>query len=765
MKRMLRFGAIAVAIAMVLSAFPAFAAGQVSIYRYEDGSDFNLSYLAMYDSTLYLISYDNRYMTWKSEDGLSQVMEMDMSAMPEFEEGEGYVNTGGIFSGDDGLYIVLYEYSQQQSDEDETIENSFFEDAYLARIEPNAEGVLTMSEDMITLDWDDMIESYDDDYEYSREMRNPVVNAGKLIFSTYGDNGAVMAIYDLATGEGELTDVAAESFCLYKEGALVAIYDYESDETPVTLNYLDFETGEAEFIANIPVEGYQMPANLAYDANTDTLYFTMNGQLWRMPALDPNAVEAVCGLQAESWSAFPAFVTAQGDFICADYNTVSLCSTDPNDRPENTLTVYSGYNTYIDNAYYDFTAAHKDTEVVKLSTYSDIVQAMMNKSEDVDIYVVSADSTEYNSLFERGYMAELSASQTITDLVLSMYPAMQDAVVKDGVVYGLPVSMYSGGNMSYCLAAFEKLGLTEADVPATWMDFIKLLQRMPELIEGNDEVSVFNTYMTWDDLRRTLFYSIMDSYTLYMQSGKTEMSYDTALLNELLAEFEKIDFSGLGLPEEYEDDTLMASYNEDSILFETYADISCSVYSYQNAMKPLLLAMEEGAAPIVDCSIEVAFVNPFSQNKELAIKYLELAVAQMDKNFLTTACPDQNEPIPNQYYEENIKYYDDQLETMRAELEKADEADKEMWQQQIDEMQGYRDEYEKNNAYDATAESIEAYRQYAQYFYVRRQLGLDGDVQNEYYTQLEQYLAGNVDAATMLKEIDKKLKMMLMENM
>jgi hypothetical protein len=765
MKKMRRICAAAAALAVLLCALPAFA-GDVTIYREGQTDDLYVNYMAYYDSELYLFDYSWSYCVWKNGEGLSEKKEMDCGEYAEPEEGYSTQN-GGLVSGDDGLYCMVYTYLEDYDEDDETYSRQL-EAAELIKLDKNDEGNLAFSDQRVEMDWDDMLESYDDENEYVRDMQKPFISGTKLVFGTYTDNGSAIGVFDIESGEGEIVELddSPESFCKYKDGVLIVARDYDNYEDPAKLMYLDLEELETEELGEAPAVEYSNPTNLAYDAEKDTLYYTLNGQLWAMPGLDASAATAVAAVQTDSWSNFPAILTDDGDYICGDYQTVIMRSTDPSQRPEKSLSVYSNYNQYLDNAYYAFTAAHGDVEVVKVSNSGDITQAMMNKSDSVDVYVISTSDNAYSSVFDRGYMAELNGSESISALVNAMYPGLQEAVSKDGNIYAVPVSLYVNNSISYNPKAFEKCGLSEDDVPATMMEFLQLLQRAPELMEENEGMYAFQTYMTADDARWTIFYDIIGTYAMYMRSGDIEMSYDTELLRSLLAEYEKIDFDSMGLLEDYEDSYVMTDESEDSVLFETYSDIGCRTYNVNGSWKPLLLTIDEGLEPIIDSYVDVAFINPFSKNADLAMEYIETAVAEMDQYFLTETCPDVNEPIPNEYYEENLEYYEEQLTSMRAELEKAtSEDEKADWQAQITEMEGYRDEYMEDSAWDVTEESIANYREYAKYMSPSRSMGLDGDAGTAYYEQLQQYIEGNITAADMLKNIDDKLRMMLMEDM
>ena len=58
-------------------------------------------------------------------------------------------------------------------------------------------------------------------------------------------------------------------------------------------------------------------------------------------------------------------LTEDGYFIAADYETVVRRNTDPSQRAQTRIVVQDAYADAIDRAYYAFTGANPDVEVVK----------------------------------------------------------------------------------------------------------------------------------------------------------------------------------------------------------------------------------------------------------------------------------------------------------------------------------------------------------------------------------------------------------------
>ena len=166
---------------------------------------------------------------------------------------------------------------------------------------------------------------------------------------------------------------------------------------------------------------------------------------------------------------------------------------------------------------------------------------------------------------------------------------------------------------------------------------------------------------------------------------------------------------------------------------------------------------------MADTMVMVAFVNPFSPNRDLAIEYLECAAEQVDAIMRIAMMPGENEPVLNSRFEEALKNYDAQIASLEAQLENAEEVDKQALEAELKEMKDSRESYEKDSRYTASEESIAAYREAAQYMTVGMYMGMDSETASEYYAQQNQYLNGAITLDEFIRNIDQKLQMIVLE--
>ena len=769
MKRLLSL-LIALIVAMVpLSALA--APGDATLLRRGDeGYDGGVRSMAYLDDTLYILSYNALFVLAPGADKPALYAWDEESSQPS--EGANIDRQALIVH--DGQLLALCVETRWIVEDAETGEGETeLIGANLRKIALGEDGT-ARGEVALELDWEDMLEE-ENDYSYVRQCQQPFVVDGLMYFITYGNSGGTMImVYDLEDGTGREIDLEIDSeeyincLCAYRDGKLLSMRSrWGSEGVTVMVASVDPESEEAEDLITIPTVGYSSSGSMVYSEKLDALYYIMNGELYRIEGMDPSTNQAVSDMPLDSYSQSAPILTEDGLFIASNYETVVRRNTDPTLRAEKRLKVQNQYNQSVDSAYYAFTNKHGDIEVVLTQQVEDVVQAMMNRSPSVDVYCLYASSAEYSAVFTRGYMAELTGSETIASVVNNIYPAFKDWCVKDGEIVALPIELYFNSR-GYSPKAFEKIGLTEEDIPTTWIELYEMLEPLTERLKDYPDVSLFEPYYSKEMLKRDLFSNMLQDYMVFIGQPGNEFKFDTPLFRALMDAYLAIDFDALGLPEDDEEAStkvyaVRADGGMGATLFSSYADISARTYALTSDQKPLLLALSEDVEPAIMGELCVVFVNPFSEHREDAIAFVEEIANSLDDVLRIHILPTENEPVLDPYYDTTLKSYDDMIATAKAQLEAAPEDDKKAYEDMVTEYEGYRKEYEDNYKYAASAESIAQYRTYADRLKITPYLGLGRDNAQEFYTLVSQFTDGQIDADAFIKNIDKKLQMMMLE--
>jgi ABC-type glycerol-3-phosphate transport system substrate-binding protein len=492
-----------------------------------------------------------------------------------------------------------------------------------------------------------------------------------------------------------------------------------------------------------------------------------NGEIWAAPGMDFSAAVAVndCPISYD----VNMKVMKDGNLLIYGQNAVMVRDVDPSQRADYSLIIQDYvYNDSFTDAVYDFNNATGVPVILRRGgTTSNILQDMMNRDDSVDIYCMSAQTSEFSALKKRGFIYDLSSNEKLAAMAERMVPYIRDAVTKDGKLVAVPSNAY-GYFLGYKPEILKKLGI-ENDLPKTWSQFFDWIEAMPAKMEGKG-YTVFASWTSKWEFRYTLLHTIIEQYQMYINEGKKEFAFNTPQLRELLERVMSIDCDALGLRESSdESDDTGGYWSEDEYkesLIETYTQTS--MQTYNEGTMPLLLSFDEGEDPILPITICVSFVNPFSKHAEEAAEFLAMSMKNLDTSTRYSVFADETEPIRYPDFEEYKQNMQKWYEEAKQALETAeDEEMKAQWAQTVE-------EYEKNLAdidntyWMVSPEAIAAYQSRIPYLRVQNDdLGTAMYIsQNEgssYYTLMDNIASEQATVEELLTAIDKKVQMMRLE--
>ena len=756
---------------MLCAAYALAATGNVTIaVQGQDGFNDFISSMLVWGDKLLLSSYNSLY-AWNSETRkLVEVQGYDQLQYMLTDEETGVIKAeeDGYCYFDTDLYVAdgkLYRMAQMNdSDGNQT--------SYLVEIIISDDGELSLGE---VIDLGDALsitnETDGETYSYTRSLQNPC-SFGRTIYAlSYGDSLELLSL-DLDSETVDTvtldTDYDIDSISPYTEGKLLLTgTNYNVDPIETALLVYDTETEEITELGKMPREGYETPSAICYDEARSKVYYVLSGSVWRMDISDDGfgTPEEFGDMPLESYSNSVAVM--MGDwYILSSYDgVVGRDVTLDKMPPQRLRVVNSNYDESIKTAYYAFTDKHPEY-MVSISTNLDestLLQSMMNRDSSVDIYTISSSSSALSALMNRGYLAELGSSEKLTAAVDSLYPFIGDFCKKDGQLCLMPFSGYAMGMTMNIKALTEKLGYTKEDVPTSWKQLFELINDIAanKKLEEAPEVSFVMEGYTQQDLRDMIFSNMMRDYYTWLDQSEENLTNGTPVLLELCEAFEKVDWSGLGLPEEYSEDGWMSDgIMKESVLIDFN---SVDVTSYVGADQDRVicpLSVVDGEEPVIGMTLTLAFVNPFSENKEAAIEYLEDAWDANGRTNRILMDPNDNEPVVNAYYEQNLKEIQNNIDQQKKSLETmTDEETREMTQNGINSMEEWLEEYKERGKYDVTPEQIAKYREVAGKMAVAKSDIYGGDS----YDQMYQYVDGAITASQFAAQLEKTLQMQRLE--
>jgi len=686
----------------------------------------------------------------------------ESNVMPEVSEEGSYVyeNSLGWFAWNGGVY-QLFNRNISHGETSE-VEGGLTKKLVLE------DGKLNMAEsDLPQLDWTDMIEDYGS-WKSSRYLSGLMVMGDRLMGISYDENGnSVLMIFDLTTGYSsslEMQDSDMSGVAPFGENDLILIRYERGNETTARVIRLNLEDESEEELSSRVITSGQLVA-VCPDPATNTLYYVDNGEIWAAPDMDLNAAVAVndCPLSYD----VNMRMMKDGNLLLYGQNAVMIRSTDPSLRADYSLVVSdTAYSSALRDAMFTFNDATGVPVIMQNQNSADgILQAMMNRDDQVDVYCLQADASEFDAMRNRGFLYDLSGNEKLRSTVERMVPYVKDAVMRDGKLVAVPLNLY-GSTLGYKPEVLKQLGEGE-ELPKTWNAFFDWLQVLPGKMEGKG-LSVFSQYMGRWEFRYSLLSLMLDQYQLYVSESGGNYAFNTPVLRGLLERLAAVDCDALGLKEN-EDEENGGMWSEEDYresLIESYASVS--LQTYNEDLTPLLLSFEEGQEARLPVTLTVAFVNPFSKHPEEAVAYLADALDHMETGARYSFFTDMTEPVRYPGFEEYKESLQDSLEEAKRMLETAEDDNKEMIEESIANLEKNLAEVDETY-YMISPENIAGYQARIPYIRVqtfnlasamRQSEGTEG---GDYYSLVDGYANGLVTAEELLTTIDRKVQVMLRE--
>ena len=706
---------------------------------------------------------DSSLLDWYeiTDEGIS----LKEDAVREITEEERY-NTAAWFAWNGSIYAIQWKNEYNPETESQSIEGGFVKKVKLE------DGKVSLEDttDIPRLDWTEMIQEYGEGWQDSKQLESATVCGNTLIGRSWDTNGyPTLEVFDLTTGFHRELEVD-ENATLYISGdsILASIEDYEENSISYTISQVDPENGEQKELLSCTIEGDgNYMYSMVYDAEKDTLYYIMNGEIWAMPGLQPDAAAAVCDCPTTG----NMFFLQDGRMLIWDSSTIVIRNIDPATRGTETRMIVNAYayGGGLEEAIFDFANAHGDVTVVvkRGGNRQTILQDMMNRESETDIYTMDYDWSEFSALLNRGYLTDMSGNAKIVADNAALYPYIREALVKDGQVVAVPLGI-SGGAISIDRKAWKEIGGTEEELPKTWNQFIEWLETLPEKVKDQN-IGIFDSYTSDSEFIHRVMTQILNEYEARLENAGGEFSFNTPELRELLERVQKVDAEALGLKahsdmeEGYYDyegeykEPLIQIYNESTM--QTWGGSSYS---------PLLLSFEENEQPILPISLTVAFINPYSTKAELAAEYLAIAGRKLWQDALYSLYSDMTEPVISSYYEENHERSVKQLEDVKTLLNAAKtEQEIHDW---TETLKSYEEMMENEEEYKwiVSPENIADYQartpcmRVAAYSFVSDMVK-DEKSAEAFWSMLDGFSRGDVSAAELLDNIDSKVQMMRLE--
>ena len=518
-------------------------------------------------------------------------------------------------------------------------------------------------------------------------------------------------------------------------------------------------------IAGDGVLGAYSVSGMVYGAASGTLYYVNGSRVEGVDiATQTTRTSAFTGegmfgnLGAGSMA---AYVDA-GFYLRGDSTGYKLLALDTDAVKQGALRIFGEFGS---EAHKSFAINHPEIPVDVASDYTAsieaITNAMVSESDAYDVLLMIMSYMPVERLIQKGYFEDLSAYPEIMERIKALDPRFLESMTVEGKLYGVPVTS-SAISYGVDLEQWEALGLTQADLPTDLVSFYEFIADYQyDYGEDHPEVRLFD--MGGENLKMVLFSLMLDTYITYGQAVLGEdAGFDTPIIREVLTAFEAIDFEELAQATDMTDVT----YTSKPYLFAAYVPVT-SFSDYYRKITPLVLPLTADAQAVLGANLSVLAINTRSQRKEQAVQYICNYLDNLDDSSAIVLRPGDNEPRVKKDYDKQHQTLLDEIAKMQALLDAAEDSQKAPLQQELEEMNKALTAMEENK-YSVSEEQITQFREkYSALLTVCQQsvlYGADESAQKELSNLMMQYLSGATTQDQLLKELDKRTRMMALEN-
>ena len=617
----------------------------------------------------------------------------------------------------------------------------------------------------VTLDPGFMSRSEDGETIY-RWIESAFVMGGKLYAVVSGeaenDYRPQLASFDVATGAGarlDTGDAQLSAVVPYIEGKLL-VTRWEDDGRLMAAVYDPQAQAFGETFGVIE-RGYA--AGVSYSAAQDALYYLQNGVVMR---LEHEGQPEIAAYLPQTYTQSGTLL-ADGRYAAVLQDSLFVASLDPADLPERILTVQGSVN---DEALRRFHQMYPDVPVIPAEAYYDsaegVAQAITGGDTGIDVFSLSL-AGGMRALIDKGYALDLSSSEKITAYMDSLYPQFSAAV---STREGKPAAVYSYVGTDGLLAIDTDLWarFDLGEYPKTLEELIDLMLLWEEKYQQeNPDLALYGYYGS----HTQLVHLAIDNHILQSSRAGQKVDFSDPAFRSVLqkiAQMPKVAFDWDRMSES-EQEEANRYYSRVFIISEGSAPFSEGTASWQSEdggklhimPVPPLEAGDEGAFSLYG---EVMFVNPLSQNADLAIAYLECMLSSLGPEVERTLSPASDEPVRIEGFDVIVADMQEGLEQAKQLREAASEVDKPDYDALIRYYETWLANTEENQ-WRITQEGIRRWRELAPLGVLEGEIPLlsyEGGAR-QIYELADRYDAGQLDLDAFLRELNQKATMIQLE--
>ena len=561
-----------------------------------------------------------------------------------------------------------------------------------------------------------------------------------LYFLLYVDDDTdipILCRYDWAQGTASSRKCGAlHTYCYAGADQL---YIIEREEQGRKVSRYNWSTKESAFIAYAPqgTNGFVYHQDRLFGSASGDIYQLTDDGYFTLSVKSPMGTD----------SRFAGCIMHEDWYVSALMSRIVFWNIHQAANASTSLTVLGASEN---TGYTAFLFEHPEVTVSFEQLDSDpmqLMQRMMTGELAFDVMKVTSNQLDIQRLATKGYLEDLTADSYLLQEVLSMYPAIQNAVMLANHLYAVPCDVTMDRGISYNDYNWRNAGLTDEQLPHSFLELFQFAQH--DFSDLADDYALFPSGIdVHERFLDELLYMRIAENTQLGQSIRFSTAEFQALLLQLEAEI-----------------AIMTKAKTTPAFFR-FGDVA-SLLPGNGRMLPL--SLDGNTAPMIPAKISFYIVNPMSANKDMALAYIHSCVEAASGTIKLLLYPSAHDPIYSAYYLAEKPRLEAEAASLQSQINQlADDADQRALQEALALNQAAQAELDNANyKYDVSPDDIRSYQQdIAPYLFIRGALmhqiyTSDGSV---FDTAIRQYLDHQMSIDQLLMELDRICSMIEMES-
>lgn len=541
---------------------------------------------------------------------------------------------------------------------------------------------------------------------------------------TFSDSGVQTLIgIELSTGRRMLNaDVESIDSIVAANGEAIILARREAEQVSLVW----YENGNIAPVISISAENGAFPCGFAFSAGEFAVYYLSGVRVNRIDlASGKTSFYAVSPIAAPE-----RLLIGDGLYACSR-SEIARVSPDSGESAGK-LTV-SGAPELAQA----FQLAHPEIEVSSVSmSDSEITDALLTGAGIPDVFVLNTrDSALVQAIRDRGYYLAQSG-ETALNFVQKLHPDIAAAAQSGAEIFALPVGIHIYSSLGINESAWNALNLGEK--PANWADFLSFLNTWREIADAHPALALFDSAIPGGRLNPVATF----------ESAFSRGLMDEETLVRLLKANESVNWDDLET--KLHEDAQEALFTQMLICDATETGIT--------QFSPMPLAFSAGDTAICSASLDLLIGNPKPENEAAARLFCEFAIQNLSPIARVQMMPDENTPLRPDDFAEQTSALQAEIDSLKAALEQASEADQPPLRDSLDRAQQSYDAL-NSNVYSASERSIALYRAQTQRIEIRYADALN-DSDRQFLSDLRaKYESHQITAEVYAKSLAQRIEM------